>query len=138
MLAFALESRRRYPTAMSESTGYSSDLTLEEWNLAKDFIPPPSEAGRPAKHTRLRIVNAIMYREKTGIQWRLMPNDFPPWKTVYGYFNSWTKSGVWKAMNGQLVAMCRVQASREAEPTAMILDSQTQSEKAKNLVGRRS
>ena len=125
VLPFAQSQRDVMSVSMSESTGYSSDLSESEWKLVAQIVPAPKGGGRPPTHERITIVNAIMYREKTGIQWRMMPNDFPPWKTVYGYFNSWTKTGVWKALNAKLVAMCRIQAGREAEPTAMILDSQS-------------
>jgi putative transposase len=69
------------------------------------------------------VVNAIFY--VLGCAWRLLPHDFPPWQTVYGYFRSWRKTGVWEQMNDALRESVRLEAGREEQPSAAILDSQS-------------
>ncbi|WP_399129464.1 transposase [Actinacidiphila sp. ITFR-21] len=59
---------------------------------------PPSprtgvKGGRREKHPRRRIVDAVLYVAWTGCQWRYLPNDFPPWQTVYWYFTWWHEDG---------------------------------------------
>ncbi len=69
---------------------YPSDLTNKEWNLIKDYFTPKDSRGCKPKHDKRTIVNAIFYLNKGGIQWRMLPKDFPPWKTVYDYFRSYS------------------------------------------------
>lgn len=65
---------------------YPSDLTDKEWLLIKVYFEQKRPFGRPLKHDRRSIVNAIFYVTKSGCQWRMLPKDFPPWQTVYDYF----------------------------------------------------
>lgn len=60
------------------------------------------------------IVNAIFYMLRSGCAWRMLPHDFPPWQTVYGYFNNWRKAGVWVAMNDALREAVRQEADQRA------------------------
>jgi putative transposase len=71
------------------------------------------------------VMNAIFYVLRTGCAWRLLPHDFPPWQTVYGYFRDWRKTGVWEQLNIALREAVREQEEREAEPSAAIMDSQS-------------
>jgi putative transposase len=71
------------------------------------------------------IVNAILYLVKGGIQWRLMPNDFPPWQTVYDHFSRWNKRGVWERVLDKLTAHHRKKAGRAVLPTYGIIDAQS-------------
>jgi len=75
---------------------YKTDLSDAEWDLIKKDFEPASKRGNGHKHDKKSIVNAILYIVKGGIQWRLMPNDFPPWQTVYDHFSKWNKSGLWE------------------------------------------
>lgn len=81
--------------------------------------------GRPPKHARREIVNAIFYLARTGCAWRYVPNDYPPWKTVYHYFRVWRKSGLWQRLNKRLRRCVRKRAGRHAQSSAAILDSQS-------------
>jgi len=76
---------------------YPSDLTDSQWNHIKDFFAAPKETGRPRSVDFREIVNAILYLIFTGCQWRFIPNDYPKWRTVYGYFAAWQKDGTWCA-----------------------------------------
>lgn len=66
-----------------------------------------------------------MYITKSGCQWRMLPHDFPPWKSVYGYFAKWRKIGLWGELNDILREECRLLAGRTPEPSAGIIDSQS-------------
>ena len=71
------------------------------------------------------IVNAIFYVLRGGIPWRMLPHDFPAWKTVYHYFRTWRIEGVWEDMNGRLRERERKALGRKATPSASIIDSQS-------------
>jgi len=76
--------------------GYPTDLTDEQWTLIEPLLPPERGGrgfGRPLKHPRREIVNAILYQARTGCAWRLLPGDLPPWATVYDYFAAWNRDG---------------------------------------------
>lgn len=106
---------------------YPSDLSDEEWAELEPLVPEAiahPNLQQPI-HSRREIMNAIRYRTRTGCAWRLLPHDFPPWKTVYNTYRKWAKSGEMKIIHDALVERIRVDAGRAAEPTAGILDSQS-------------
>ncbi len=80
--------RRRYP----------SDTTDAEWALLEPLLPLPAcettTGGRPEKHDRREIVDAIRYVVDTGCKWRALPADYPPWRTVWGFMARWAACGV--------------------------------------------
>jgi putative transposase len=104
---------------------YPTDLTTKEWMQLMSFFPPPSRRGRPRKWAPWQILNAILYVTRTGCQWRMLPCNFPPWATVYGYFWRWTQNGLWARLNTVLVQTARRQAGRHPQPSAAIIDSQS-------------
>lgn len=108
-------SRRAYPT----------DLTDAQWAILKDVVPPPKPGGRPPKHPRREIVNAMFYVLRGGIAWRAMPHDLPPWQTVYDYFWQWRDDGTWERINTALRERVRVRRGRDPSPSAGIIDSQS-------------
>jgi transposase len=77
------------------------------------------------QHDLREIVNAILYVNRTGIAWEYLPHDFPPYKTVHGYFALWEKEGITEAIHDALRGKVRRVAGRSPEPTAVILDAQT-------------
>ena len=88
-------------------------------------LPPPADRGRK-RHTRLRdVVDSIFYIAQTGCQWRLLPNDFPPYTTVQRYFYAWRDNGTRQTINHVLVMDVREAAGRAASPTAGVIDSQS-------------
>ncbi len=104
---------------------YPTDLNDSEWKAIEQYLPEPQPKGPggcPRKHTRRTILNGIFYIVRGGCAWRLLPIDFPPWKTVYHYFRVWRQDGTWQAMNAAMVKTVRQQA---AQPSATILDSQS-------------
>ena len=107
---------------------YPTDLNDSEWKAIEQYLPerqPKGPGGCPRKHARRTILNGIFYIVRGGCAWRLLPIDFPPWKTVYHYFRVWRTDGTWRDMNAAMVTAVRQQAGREAQPSAAILDSQS-------------
>ncbi len=103
---------------------YPTDLKYTEWMLIAEFFPA-HRLGRPRKWEVWRIFNAIQYVTRTGCQWRMLPTNFPPWQTVYGYFWRWKRSGLWEEMNEILVKQVRKKAGRSPQPSAAVMDSQS-------------
>jgi putative transposase len=103
---------------------YPTDLKYTEWQQIEQYFPT-HRRGRPPKWARWRVVNAILYVVRTGCQWRMLPKEYPPWQTVYGYFRRWTREGLWARLNAALVRLARTRAGREPEPSAAVLDSQS-------------
>ena len=103
---------------------YPTDLKYSEWMLIAEYFVP-HQRGRPRKWPMWEIVNAILYVNRTGCQWRMLPVDFPPWQTVYRYFRSCVQQGIWEQMNEALVKQVRKQAGRNPQPSAAVIDSQS-------------
>ncbi len=103
---------------------YQSSLTDAQWSLLQPMLPKRHKLGRPPIDRR-QIIDAILYVIKGGIQWRLMPADFPAWKTVYHIFRQWARNHTWEAINARLRAQVRQEAGKGCRPTAAILDSQS-------------
>ena len=106
------------------SKKYPSDLTDEQWAVLEPLIPP-SHGGHPRTIDLRRVVNGIFYRNRSGCQWRMLPQEYPPWQTVYYYFAQWRDNGTWARLNDQLRRMVRRHAGREETPSAASIDSQT-------------
>ena len=104
---------------------YDTDLSDAEWYLVEPLIAPAKSGGRQREVDMREIVNGIFYVLRGGNAWRMIPHDLPPWQTVYGYFNRWSKAGLWQKMNDALRDAVRLRTGRDAEPTAAILDSQS-------------
>jgi len=111
---------------MSAERGeYPTDLTEAQWKLIAPMLPKPARTGRPRKVTFREIVNAILYLARGGNAWRLLPHDFPRWKTVYTYFRLWRISGLWQKVHDVLRGKTRRHAGRKSTPSAAVVDSQT-------------
>jgi putative transposase len=104
---------------------YQSDLTDAEWSCLEGHLPAPQANGRPRIYTLREIIDAIFYVLKSGCAWRLLPHDFPPWKTVYHYFRFWRLDGTWERMHTALRRRVRVRLKRNPQPSAAIVDSQS-------------
>lgn len=107
------------------STSYPSNLTQEQWELLESLLPAAKSGGRPRSVDLQAVVNAILYILCAGCAWRMLPSDFPHWKTVYHYFRAWRIDGTWERINHKLHQWVRVSENREASPSAAILDSQS-------------
>lgn len=104
------------------------DLSDFEWELIADLLQPywsPGEMGRPIKHQRRDIANAIFYVTSTGCQWRKLPECYPHWNTVHRYHLTWSRDGTWERVVDRLRALVREIEGREQEPSAGIIDART-------------
>ena len=106
---------------MSATCQYETDVTDAQWDILYPLLPKhtwtPGSRGRPPRPLR-RVVNGILYVNKTGCQWRMLPKDFGPWETVYGYFRRWRRAGVWERVMTELRQVERRCQGRLGEPSA--------------------
>lgn len=103
---------------------YNTDLTDAQWEQIQPLLPKARKRGRPRSPLR-PVLNAILYLVKTGCHWRLLPQNFPHWKTVYHHFRQWCREKLLSRINDRLRALIREEAGKRSRPTAAILDSQT-------------
>ena len=111
--------------ASERAQGYPSDLTEQEWAILEPLIPPAKPGGRPRSVDMRHVLNAILYVDRTGCQWRALPHDFPPWSTVWTYFRTWRNDGTWERIHTTLREQVRLKQGREPTPSAAIIDSQS-------------
>ena len=104
---------------------YSTDLSDAEWSYLEPHLPAPKQRGRPRVHSYREILNAIFYLLKTGCQWRMLPREFPPFKTVFHYFRRWRLDGTWEKLNRVIRRRLRARIGRAPEPSAGIVDAQS-------------
>ena len=106
-------------------TLYSSDLTDAQWAIIARLIPPAKAGGCPRKTDMRALINGILYMNRTGCSWRMLPKDFPPWSTVHGYYRQFRLTGVWDRIHEGLRDRVRKQLGRRVSPSAAIIDSQS-------------
>jgi transposase len=107
----------------------SSSITDAQWTILEPLLPPPgnttSKGGRPEKHPRRLVLDAIFYLVRGGIAWAQLPRDFPPHQSVYDVFRRWTRAGAWQRICDALRDLLRVKEGRNPLPTAAVIDSQS-------------
>ncbi len=106
-------------------TIYPTDLSDAEWSCLAPHLPSPKTGGRPRIHSPRALLDAIFYVLKSGCPWRLLPRDFPPWRTVYHYFRQWRLAGIFERINAALRKRLRIGLGRNPHPSAGIADSQS-------------
>jgi transposase len=116
------ENRARYDRSRLR---YESDLSDAEWAEVEALIPPAKPGGNKRTVDIRQVVNGVMYVLSTGCQWRAIPKDLPPRSTVHDYLERWTWDGTLERLHHALYVKCREQASREASPTAAVIDAQS-------------
>ena len=104
---------------------YPSDISDDEWTLVAPYLALLPENGGQREHLLREVFNGLRYVVKTGIPWRSMPHDLPPWAAVYQQAIRWLKAGSFASLAHDLRALLRLAAGRPAEPTAAVLDSRT-------------
>jgi len=107
--------RERYPT----------DLTDQQWTILEPLIPPALTGGRPREVDVREVLNTILYQQRSGCQWDMLPHDLLPKSTVYDYFARWRDDGTWQVLLDTLRQRVRVADGREPTPSAGSMDSQT-------------
>jgi len=105
---------------------YPSDLTDAQWAVLEPLLPQPHGAGRRPTLPRRRILNGLLYLERTGCQWRQIPREYGPWETLRDSFDRWTEDGTLERIHTVLRERLRKQQlGRERQPSAAIIDSQS-------------
>jgi putative transposase len=104
---------------------YPTDLSDEEWSYIEPYLPAPKAPEQPRLHTLREILDAIFYIVRSGCAWRLLPHDFPPWKTIHHYFRRWRLDGTFERMHAALRKRVRVRMNRDPQPSAGVVDSQS-------------
>src|SRR5215212_3428155 len=110
-----MQTKQRYPTDLSDS----------QWNVIREMLPKAKPGGRPRSLEMREVVNGILYLVVGGIQWRMLPKEYPKWTSVYHYFREWQEKGLWKRIHDILRARVREKAGRHKHPTAACIDSQS-------------
>ncbi|GAA4980907.1 hypothetical protein GCM10025734_00970 [Kitasatospora paranensis] len=110
----------RYAVIMTVRRPYPSDLSDARWALIEPALTAWRQErttralafGRPPEHDLRDLLDAILHVDRTGIPWRYLPHDYPPWETVYAYFARWQKEGVFEQLNGLLRRLVRAAEGR--------------------------
>lgn len=104
---------------------YPSDVSDEEWAFVAPYLTLMREDAPQRDYPLREVYNGLRYVVKTGAPWRWLPNDLPPWPTVYQQGQRWLRAGVFEAVAHDLRALLRLAAGRPPGPTAVILDART-------------
>ena len=100
---------------------YTTNLTDSQWEGISKLL----DVKRKRKYSLRDIIDGILYISKTGVQWALLPKDFPPVGIVHYYFKTWGKTGVWQSIILDFLKKYREITGKDPEPTAVIIDSQS-------------
>jgi putative transposase len=104
---------------------YPTDLSDAEFRQIEPYLPAANQRGRPRSHGLRDILNGVFYVLKSGCPWRLLPRDFPPWRTVYHWFRRWRIDATWERLNAALRERLRARLGRNPQPSAGLVDSQS-------------
>ena len=106
---------------------YASDLTDEQWAILEPLVPSAAttRGGRPRKVNMREVINTILYLNRSGCQWDMLPHDLLPKSTAYEYFSQWRNDGTWTTFVTALRTRIRVADGREPTPSAVCIDSQS-------------
>jgi len=104
---------------------YATDVTDEQWALVAPLIPPAKHGGAPRTVDLRLVFNTILYVNKTGCQWAMIPTDLAKRSTTFDYFSAWKKDGTWQQLMDALRRQVRTAAGREPEPQKAAIDTQT-------------
>lgn len=110
---------------MSERKPYPTDVSDEEWAFVAPYLTLMTEDAPQRTHPLREVFNGLRYVVRGGIAWRMLPNDLPPWYTVYQQTQRWLKAGVFESLVHDLRALLRLAEGRAEQPSAVILDSRT-------------
>jgi putative transposase len=98
------------------------ELENAEWSLISGIFDPPGRPGAPATYPRREMVNAMLFIARTGIQWRYLPERYPPWAAVWQLWLRWRKNGAWDLAMRTLAQAIRTKKNRQADPSMVMID----------------
>jgi transposase len=104
---------------------YPSDVTDHEWAFIAPYLTLMREDAPQREYDLREVFNGVRWIVRTGAQWRMMPNDLPPWYTVYQQAQRWIAAGVFEDMVHDLRALLRLAKGKKEQPSAVILDGRT-------------
>jgi transposase len=105
--------------------GYPTDVSDDEWAFVAPYLTLMTEQAPQREHSLRAVFNGLRYIARTGVTWRMMPHDLPPWPTVYQQAQRWFAVGCFEALVADLRAILRVKEGRKKQPSAMVIDSRT-------------
>jgi transposase len=104
---------------------YPSDVSDDEWTFVSAYLVLMDEAAPQRTHNLREVFNALRWIVRTGVPWRMLPHDFPPWAAVYQQSQRWIRAGVFQTMVHDLRMLLRVASGRQPQPKAAIFDART-------------
>jgi transposase len=108
-----------------ERKTYPSDVSDDEWAFVAPYLTLMSEDAPQRDHSLREVFNGLRWIVRAGAPWRMLPNDLPPWYTVYQQTQRWIAAGVFEAIVHDLRAVLRLAKGRKEQPSAAIFDSRT-------------
>lgn len=119
------EHRQRLAAQEKRARRYPTDLGDTEWAAIEPLLPRPAKRGRRRETSLRDVIDAIRYLVRTGCGWRMLPNDFPPWPTVYWWFRRLIRRFLFRTIHDLALMLDREATARQASPSAAVLDSQS-------------
>jgi len=104
---------------------YPSDVTDAEWAFVAPYLMLMKEDAPQRDHELRAVFNGLRWIVRTGAQWRMIPNDLPPWYSVYQQAQRWIAAGVFEDMVHDLRALLRLAKGKKEQPSAAIFDGRT-------------
>lgn len=110
---------------MARGGGYPSDVSDEEWAFVAPYLALCREDAAQRKYGLREVFNGLRYVVRTGVQWRMVPHDLPPWTIIYQQAQRWIRAQCFQVTIEDLRMLLREFAGRKQYPTAMVVDSRT-------------
>jgi transposase len=104
---------------------YPSDVSDDEWAFVAPYLTLMTEDAPQRAYALREVFNGLRWLARSGAQWRMLPNDLPPWSAVYQQTQRWLKAGVFEALVHDLRSLLREIAERAPQPSAAIFDART-------------
>ena len=73
------------------SHSYSSDISREQFARILPCLESARRRTKPRTVDLYDVFCGVLYLLKSGCQWRMLPADFPDWRTCYKYFRQWNE-----------------------------------------------
>ncbi|MBF6590853.1 MAG: IS5 family transposase [Ktedonobacterales bacterium] len=110
-------------TTLSPRKSYPSDVAEDEWAFIAPYLTLMTPEALQRRHDLREVFNALRYLVRSGVPWRMLPNDLPPWPAVYQQARRWMDVGAFEAAVHDVRLLLRVLNGRQPQPSAAILDA---------------